>query len=92
MLRKYTEDVCSQRKRKEEGKMNKNVIIAVVLGVLVLIAALQAVQLFTLKGKLGGTSTGSTQGSAAATAPATSGPAPATPPNIQNLPQMVGGC
>ena len=77
-------------------KMNKNVIVAVVLGVLILIAALQAVQLFTLKGKLAGGS-GSSTGVATANAPVQSSGGGSDggaklPPNINNLPTMVGGC
>jgi hypothetical protein len=72
--------------------MNKNVVIAVVLGVLVLIAAVQAFQLVGLKARLAG---GTVQtASAGAPAPASGGDAGAAqlPANIQNLPSMVGGC
>lgn len=68
---------------------NKNVIIAVVLGALVLIALFQAFQLVGLKDKLGGTVT------AAANAPApqaSGGSGASLPSNLQNLPSMVGGC
>ncbi len=66
---------------------NKNVIIAVVLGALVLIALFQAFQLFGLKDKL---SSGTTT---AAPAPqAQGGASPSLPSNLQNLPSMVGGC
>lgn len=67
--------------------MDKNVVIAIVLGALVLIAGIQAVQLFSLKGKLasGSMSTG--------TAPAAGGGgSPQLPSNLKELPQMVGGC
>lgn len=68
--------------------MNKNVVIAIVLGALVLIAAVQAVQLFTLKNKLAGgqisvgtpTQSGATGGS------------PQLPSSLANLPSQVGGC
>ena len=67
--------------------MNKNVVIAIVLGALVLIAGIQAFQLFTLKEKLssGQISTGT---------PTQSGGSgnPQLPSNLQNLPEMVGGC
>ena len=68
--------------------MNKNAIIAIVLGVLVLIAGVQAFQLFSLKNKLaeGQLSTGTP------TQAAPSGGSPKLPSNLQNLPSMVGGC
>jgi hypothetical protein len=68
--------------------MNKNIVIAIVLGALVLIAGIQAFQLFTLKDKLGsgqisaGTNTQASAG----------GGSPQLPSNLQNLPNMVGGC
>ncbi len=68
--------------------MNKNVVIAIVLGALVLIAGIQAFQLFSLKEKLasGQISTGvNTQAGG-------SGGNPKLPSNLQNLPNMVGGC
>ena len=68
--------------------MNKNVVIAIVLGALVLIAGIQAFQLFTLKTKLasGQIST------SALTQSGGSGGSPQLPSNLQNLPNMVGGC
>ena len=68
--------------------MNKNIVIAIVLGALVLIAGVQAFQLFSLKEKLssGQISTGtSTQASSG-------GGSPQLPSNLQELPEMVGGC
>jgi len=69
--------------------MDKNVVIAIVLGVLVLIAGVQAFQLFTLKNKLadGQFSTNTATGAASP-----SGSGPQLPSNLQNLPNMVGGC
>ncbi|HLF55049.1 MAG TPA: hypothetical protein VI612_04990 [Candidatus Nanoarchaeia archaeon] len=67
--------------------MNKNVVIAIVLGALVLIAGIQAVQLFSLKGKIAGGQVGTTAVQAGG-----SGGSPQIPSNLQNLPQMVGGC
>lgn len=69
--------------------MNKSVIMAVVLGLLVLIAVVQAFQLNTLKTKL---STGdlSIGAKSSGVAPLSSGGG--LPNNIQNLPSMVGGC
>jgi len=67
--------------------MNKNVVIAIVLGALVLIAGIQAFQLFTLKTKLAGGQISTT------TAPAAGGgSSPQLPSNLENLPSMVGGC
>ena len=67
--------------------MNKNVVIAIVLGALVLIAGVQAFQLFTLKTKLAG-------GQISAGTPTQSGGggSPQLPSNLQELPNMVGGC
>ncbi len=67
--------------------MNKNIVIAIVLGALVLIAGIQAFQLFTLKDKLasGSISTGTPTQSGA-------GGSPQLPSNLENLPSMVGGC
>ena len=68
--------------------MNKNVVIAIVLGALVLIAGVQAFQLFSLKGAI-------SQGGARTTVAAQSGGgsgSPTLPGNLQELPGMVGGC
>ncbi|RJQ22098.1 hypothetical protein C4580_01335 [Candidatus Woesearchaeota archaeon] len=68
--------------------MNKNVVIAIVLGALVLIAGVQAFQLFSLKNTLA-----QGQYSTTATAQAGTGASnPQLPSNLQNLPSMVGGC
>ncbi|MEK6891570.1 MAG: hypothetical protein AABX25_00125 [Nanoarchaeota archaeon] len=65
--------------------MNRNVIIVIVLVVLVLLTAVQAVQLSSLKSSI---STGKVNvGSVPAAGSARSG---AT--DINNLPDMVGGC
>lgn len=71
--------------------MNKNVVVAIVLGVLVLIAAVQSFQLVGLKTKLAG---GAVQTAGAPAPAAASGHAGGAqvPANLQNLPQMVGGC
>ena len=68
--------------------MNKNVVIAIVLGALVLIAGVQAFQLFTLKNTLA-------EGQFSTSAPTQSGASAGSsslPSNLQNLPSMVGGC
>lgn len=68
--------------------MDKNVVIAIVLGALVLIAGVQAFQLFTLKNKIaeGSFSSGATTQTGASTS------SPQLPSSLQNLPSMVGGC
>ena len=66
--------------------MNQNVIIAIVLGALVLIAGVEAYQLMSIKEKI---SSGQVQLSNGATP--TNG-APALPGSLQSLPGMVGGC
>ena len=67
--------------------MNKNVVIAIVLGALVLIAGVQAFQLFSLKEKLA-----SGQISTSTATQSGGGGNPQVPSNLQNLPNMVGGC
>ena len=76
--------------------MKTTTIVAVILGVLLLISVLQAFQLNSLRTKVidNGLSVGSSAGSVpVASAPAQSGRTTSpVPSNIQNLPQMVGGC
>ena len=72
-------------------EVNKNIVIAVVLGVLVLIAAIQAVQLFGLKSRIGSNAQTSTINTPVATGSGNGGGAQ-LPSNLQNLPSMVGGC
>jgi len=71
--------------------MNQNVVIAIVLGALVLIAAVEAYQLMGIKDKI---ASGNVQiGAAAAPAQAGGGSgSPQLPSSLQNLPGMVGGC
>jgi len=71
--------------------MEKSIIIAVVLGILVLISVVQALQLNALKEKINEgkltfskTSSSSSGGS--------NGQSSGLPSNIQDLPSMVGGC
>ncbi|MBI4448438.1 hypothetical protein HY641_00230 [Candidatus Woesearchaeota archaeon] len=73
--------------------MEKNTIVAVVLGVLVLVSLVQAFQLYGLKNSVSGGATVRQVSAAAplASAPASSG-APALPASLNNLPEMVGGC
>jgi len=69
--------------------MNKNMVIAIVLGALVLIAGIQAFQLFGLKTKL---ATGEISTGTATQSSGGSGGSPKLPSNLENLPTMVGGC
>lgn len=70
--------------------MEKNLVIALVLGVLVVVAVLQTVQLVTFKNKL---ATGEIKtGSATTPVQANGGGNTNLPSNLQNLPSMVGGC
>ncbi len=68
--------------------MDKNIIIAIVLGILVLVSLVQAFQLNELKTKLAEGSL--TLGKASTSTSTSSGGA--VPSNIQDLPSMVGGC
>ncbi len=75
--------------------MNKNTIIAIVLGVLVLVSIVQAFQLNGLKTKLSSgavVSKGSVSTSSQNTASASGAPTSSVPKSLENLPQMVGGC
>ncbi len=68
--------------------MDKNVIIAIVLGALVLVAGIQAFSLMSLTSKV---QSGGVAVSAPAQASGGSSGA-ALPSSLQNLPSMVGGC
>lgn len=65
--------------------MNKNIIIAVVLGILLVLSVVQAFQVNAIKEKI------ETGGVKIAGAAATGGGA-SVPSSLQNLPTMVGGC
>ena len=74
--------------------MEKNTIVGIVLGILVLVSVVQAFQMTSLRSQLSG---GNVQSAAAGTP--VSGPAPSggakaaqVPASLQNLPDMVGGC
>ncbi len=73
--------------------MEQKTIIALILGVLVLVSVVQAVQLYGLKEKV---STGNFKVGAAAGGVSTvagSGKQVGTvPPSVKELPKMVGGC
>ncbi len=74
-------------------KMKQTTIVAVVLGVLILVSAVQAVQLNALKDTIseGGleVSTGTFSVPVASSGGKSTG---SLPSNIKDLPQMVGGC
>jgi hypothetical protein len=72
--------------------MNQNVVIAIVLGALVLIAAVEAYQLMGIKSQLASGSVSVGASGAAPQAGGAGGSAPALPSSLQNLPGMVGGC
>lgn len=67
--------------------MEKNTLVLLVLGVLIVVAVVQAVQFSGLAQKIGG-------GAVAVVAPqsAGSGQQAKLPSNLDNLPSMVGGC
>lgn len=67
--------------------MNKNVVIAIVLGALILIGGIQAFQLYSLKTKLASGEISTTTATQAG-----AGGSPQLPSNLENLPNMVGGC
>lgn len=69
--------------------MNKNVVFAVVLGLLLLVSAVQAVQLSTLKAKV---DAGALKVSSAKSTTAVSAGTSGTGGGVDNLPTMVGGC
>ncbi len=71
---------------KEVKTMDKNVIIAIVLGALVLVAGIQAFSLMSLTSKV------QSGGVAVSTPFQSGGGGAALPSNLQNLPSMVGGC
>ncbi len=71
-------------------KIRKITIVAIVLGILILISLMQAVQLNNLKEKLseeGGVKISSSSGSSSGIIGKTTSPV-----SKGNLPQMVGGC
>jgi hypothetical protein len=72
--------------------MKTNVVVAVILGVLVLIAAVQAFQLVGLKTRLAGGAVQTASVGAPAPAAGQAGGAAQLPSNLENLPSMVGGC
>lgn len=77
-------------------KMKQTTIVAIILGVLVVLSAVQAVQLNGLKSKLSegklSVSSSSSKTSSLASSGGSSQRTAALPSNIKDLPQMVGGC
>lgn len=73
--------------------MKTTTIVAIILGILLLVSLVQAVQLNNLKDKMeeGELSIGSKSASSSSSGSSTR-KAASPPPSIQNLPQMVGGC
>ena len=69
----------------------KNLLLTMVLVVLVFVAVVQAVQLNSLKDKIGSGAIvkSSTSGSSSSSVSSSAG---STPKSLQDLPQMVGGC
>ncbi len=76
--------------------MKKNVIISIVLGLLVVISAVQALQLTELKAKISDASfstvKSSTQSVPVASSGGSSGGGDTVAADIATLPSMVGGC
>ncbi len=73
--------------------MDKTMILTILVGAMVLVSALQTIQLLGLSNALSGAQVGSapvikTAGTTAAKAPAAAG----ANTNLKNLPSMVGGC
>lgn len=65
--------------------MNRNVIVLIILAVLVLLTAAQAVQLNSLKTQI-------SEGKISAGAAAGAGSGGGAPSSLNDLPSMVGGC
>ncbi len=72
--------------------MNKNLILVVVLAVLVIVSAVQTVQLVGLKSKLGSGIVGVSTGSSSAPQVTVSGGQSSGAGSLADLPSMVGGC
>ena len=69
--------------------MNKNAIVFIVLMLLIAISAVQAYQLTTLKAKV---DAGAVKIGGSSVVAKTGATSPADGNNLNNLPQMVGGC
>lgn len=77
----------------EDKKMDQKIVISIILGVLVIISAVQAFQLYTLKEKVStsGLKTGGSSVPIVAGSAGSAGGA-GVPSSAGGLPQMVGGC
>jgi hypothetical protein len=72
--------------------MKKDTVMAIVLGVLLLVSVIQAVQLNTLKTSLNEGGVSVKTDSTTAQSGAGSGSGVSVPSSLDNLPTMVGGC
>jgi hypothetical protein len=77
----------------KKNKSNQTLILAIILGIFVFLSAIQAVQITSISQKIG--SEGFVLGDSKQTSYGST-PSPSSktniPENIQELPQMVGGC
>lgn len=72
--------------------MENEMILTIVLALLVVVSAVQAYQIIGLKGEItGATSQGTSPVNSQGSQPASSGTG-GLPSNLQNAPDMVGGC
>jgi len=72
--------------------MNKNVVIVLLLAVLVIVSAVQTVQLTGLKDRIGSGTLGVTGGSSVPQTTSGSSSHSSGAGNLADLPSMVGGC
>ncbi len=74
--------------------MEQKTIIALILGVLVLVSVVQAVQLYSLKEKVstGNFKVGSTSGAGPSVTASSGKQVGQVPSSVKELPKMVGGC
>lgn len=80
-----------EHKEKEKEKNGKFVVMAVLLGLLIVVAGVQAMELVSLKSKLSGDMNALAAGNGK-TSTGSGSSSSALKKNLQNLPQMVGGC
>ena len=75
--------------------MEKNTIVGIVLGILVLVSVVQAFQMTSLRSQISGGSavqTASASQPVASGSPSSGAKTAQVPSSLQNLPDMVGGC
>ncbi|MBS3052091.1 MAG: hypothetical protein J4428_01825 [Candidatus Aenigmarchaeota archaeon] len=71
--------------------MNTNLLLTILIGAMVLVSVLQAIQLFSLQSTLvSGVSVGGSK--SVSSSPAGNSGSAQLPSNLENLPSMVGGC